>query len=787
MNDKMEFKKVCDAMRSLDINKESQGQIWSLLAAILTLGNIQFGPEGGRNADKSIVTNRDVVRKAAQLLHVKPEGLDAALTSRTIKTGNQAIKTPLNVVDALASRDAFAKSLYSGLFDWIVQELNRAMAPKNQVAGGKVREMTLGVLDIYGFEIFDDNSFEQFCINWCNEKLQQYFIELTLKLEQEEYAREGIQWTPVEYFDNRIILDLIEKKPGGILSILDEDCLLATATDMSFLEKLSKNVGSNKHFKSQATEQKSGVKGAGKMNRENFTLVHYAGEVSYKVSSFIEKNRDILFNDQVALINGSTDKLVSVVFKNVNTDSMKRPDTAGTKFKASLAALVDTLSKCRPHYVRCIKPNEDKAALKVDEERFRHQLRYLGLLENVRVRRAGFCFRQTYERFLARYKPTCPTTWPQWRGNAKAGAEELLRHHKVPKDQFRLGKTKVFIKDPQQLFALEEARDEMLPTVAIMIQRQWRGAIQRMRYKRLLAALKIQRAFRRWKSKKWVALVIKTFKGVSAANNYGMSIAWPATPPAMQLALGHMKRIQRTWRGTDIIRQVPEQLRPIYRQKVKCFDLFRNQKPWDCKAPFVFDHLANEAVNNFSGNYKRVLGEINGKFADGTKVVWSDNGEKMLPNQKWVPRNIIVTQRAVYKLANYKLKQGIALTEVTKISLSKHNDSLVVIHNSTNRAHVISLAPRLACGAPAGGQNDAVQVQGLGKERYSEFLVVFLEAVAAAKGGQVPPVEFVDSVSFNAAKKPGSVAMCTLQFQQSANQPPTTVTKGKPMGITYSE
>lgn len=441
MDDKKEFRRVRDAMKSLQLSPESQSQIWSLLAAILLLGNVEFVAPGN-NKDKSAIKNKDVVQKIAGLLKVKPGPLDAALTSRTIKTGVQTINTPLNLVDALASRDAFAKSLYSGLFDWIVEELNKAMCPPNK------KEMTLGVLDIYGFEIFDDNSFEQFCINWCNEKLQQYFIELTLKLEQEEYAREGIAWTPVEYFDNRVICDLIEKKPGGILAILDEDCLLANATDESFLDKLTRTVGNHKHFKSQASEQKAGVKGAAKLSRDQFVLVHYAGEVAYKVPQFIRKNRDILFNDQVKVINESQDSLVNQVFKNVASDSMKRPDTAGTKFKvngfvfhsplcwlfscssssqASLAALIATLSKCRPHYVRCIKPNEEKASLKADEERFRHQLRYLGLLENVRVRRAGFCFRQTYEKFLGRYKMTCPSTWIQWRGNAKAGCEEIIR------------------------------------------------------------------------------------------------------------------------------------------------------------------------------------------------------------------------------------------------------------------------------------------------------------------------------------------------------------------------
>ncbi len=528
----------------MNITPDAQVQVFRLLAAILFLGNVEFvAPQN--NKDKSAVKNKDVVQKAANLLKVKPGELDAALTSRTIKTGNQSINTPLNLVDAAASRDAFAKSLYSGLFDWIVFELNKAMVP----AKGKGKEMTLGVLDIYGFEIFEDNSFEQFCINWCNEKLQQYFIELTLRSEQEEYAREGIAWTPVEYFDNRVICDLIEKKPGGILAILDEDCLLANSTDVSFLEKLTKNMGVNKHFKTAASEQKAGVKGAVKLQRDQFVIVHYAGDVAYKTAGFLNKNRDILFNDQVALINGSQDSLVAQVFKNVASDSMKRPDTAGTKFKSSLASLIDTLAKCKPSYVRCIKPNENKAALAIDEDRFRHQLRYLGLLENVRVRRAGFCFRQTYERFLGRYKMTCPSTWIQWRGPARAGAEEILKFHKMAKEEFRLGKTKVFIKNPQQLFLLEEAREAKLPSVAIIIQRNWRKAIARIHYRRLRAAVRIQRAFKSYKSKKWLIAVVKSFKGVSPQNNYGMAIAWPPAPPVLSDALKHFKRIQKTWRG----------------------------------------------------------------------------------------------------------------------------------------------------------------------------------------------------------------------------------------------
>jgi len=726
--------------------------IWRLLAAILYLGNVEFqgGGPGGKDQDKSAIKNKDVVQKVANLLKIKPGPLDAALCSRTIKTGQQAIKTPLNLIDAQASREAFAKALYSGLFDWIVAELNKAMAP----ASGSSKGMTLGVLDIYGFEIFEDNSFEQWCINWCNEKLQQYFIELTLRSEQEEYAREGIEWTPVEYFDNRVICDLIEKKPGGMLAILDEDSLLAKSNDMSWLEKLNRNIGTHKHFKTQASEQKAGVKGAAKLSRDEFIIAHYAGDVAYKVEGFISKNRDIIFNDQVIVINGSADPLVSTVFANVATDTMKRPETAGTKFKASLADLIVTLGKCVPSYVRCIKPNETKSQLTVDEERFRHQLRYLGLLENVRVRRAGFCFRETYERFLGRYKMTCPSTWIQWRGAPRAGCEEILRHHKMAPAEFRLGKTKIFIKNPQQLFLLEEAREAKLPSIAVIIQRNWRKAIARMYVKRLRAAVRIQRAFKNYKSKKWLVSVVKAFKGVSAANGYGMSTAWPPAPPVLADALHNFQRIQRTWRGTDMVNKIPADQRPLYRQKIAMYDIFHGQKPWDPTASLKWNFINVPAFKGQNGD-----------------VLWAANGEKMFPAAaKMVPRQLILTSQELYKLDKGKPKSGIPLTEVTKISMSKHDDSIVIVHNSVNRAHVLNISPAL------GGPNDN---NADGKERYSGFVLALVEAVKKVKKTDNVQVEFIDNVSVNAAKKPGQVANVTVNFVANGAMPPGTFQKGK--------
>jgi myosin-1 len=312
------------------------------------------------------------------------------LKSKRFALFSGGVNSPLSVSGAQFARDALAKAMYSGLFDFVVAQLNKAMAPPDALA----KRLTLGILDIYGFEIFEDNSFEQFCINWCNEKLQQYFIELTLKEEQEEYEREGIEWTPVEYFNNQVIVDLIEQLPAkagvqggpkaGLLALLNEACTLKNTTDETFLLKIAADHKENKFFE---------VPNLSKGKPTTFVVKHYAGNVTYKVAGFIEKNLDrqerelffvffffsfgsffSLYSDQRHCIESSSDTVIATLMSNVATDDVKRADSAGTSFKKSLNELIISLSKCRPSYVRCIKPNESKAALKSEEERFRHQV-----------------------------------------------------------------------------------------------------------------------------------------------------------------------------------------------------------------------------------------------------------------------------------------------------------------------------------------------------------------------------------------------------------------------------
>lgn len=340
--------------------------------------------------------------------------------------------------------------------------------------------------------------------------------ELVLKQEQEEYNREGIEWTNIEYFNNQvkrtkmqislavliefnfkqIICELVEQQHKGIISILDEACLtVGKVTDETFLEAMDKKLVNHPHYTSrQLKPMDKELK-----HRENFRITHYAGDVIYSVNGFLEKNKDTLFQDFKRLLYHSKDKNLSEMWPEGAQDitkTTKWPLTAGTLFHKSMVDLVATLLKKEPFYVRCIKPNDAKSSNIFDDVRIEHQIRYLGLLENVRVRRAGFVHRQRYDKFLLRYKMISQYTWPNFKaGNDKDGVKVLVKERGYAHD-VKFGQTKIFIRSPQTLFALEKARNDMIPHIVTLLQKQVRGWICRQHYKKIKAAITILRYYR---------------------------------------------------------------------------------------------------------------------------------------------------------------------------------------------------------------------------------------------------------------------------------------------------
>ncbi|XP_067412058.1 unconventional myosin-Ie isoform X3 [Emydura macquarii macquarii] len=467
INDKSDFQETLHAMNVIGIFAEEQALVLQIVAGVLHLGNISFKEVGNYAA----VESEEFLAFPAFLLGINQSRLKEKLTSRQMdsKWGgkSESINVTLNVEQACYTRDALAKALHARIFDYLVDSINKAMEKDYE-------EYNIGVLDIYGFEIFQKNGFEQFCINFVNEKLQQIFIELTLKAEQEEYVQEGIRWTPIDYFNNKIVCDLIENKvnPPGIMSILDDVCATMHAVgegaDQTLLQKLQMQIGTHEHFNSW---------------NQGFIIHHYAGKVSYDMDGFCERNRDVLFMDLIELMQSSELPFIKALFpENLQADKKGRPTTAGSKIKKQANDLVGTLMKCTPHYIRCIKPNETKKPRDWEDSRVKHQVEYLGLKENIRVRRAGYAYRRVFKKFLQRYAILTKATWPSWKGDEKQGVLHLLQSVNMDPDQYQLGKTKIFIKAPESLFLLEEMRERKYDGYARAIQKAWRKYMARKKY-----------------------------------------------------------------------------------------------------------------------------------------------------------------------------------------------------------------------------------------------------------------------------------------------------------------
>jgi myosin I len=478
IDDVADFKETLEAIRTIGLSQDEQDSIFRMLAAVLWTGNLVFKED---DSGYAAVSDQSVVDFLAYLLEVEPKQLVKAITIRVLTPRNgEVIESPANVAQAIATRDALAKAIYNNLFDWIVERVNKSLKARQTTSN------TIGILDIYGFEIFEKNSFEQLCINYVNEKLQQIFIQLTLKTEQEEYAREQIKWTPIKYFDNKVVCDLIEStRPAGIFSSMNDATKTAhadpAACDRTFMQSIN------------------GMSNANLAPRQgSFIIKHYAGEVAYTVDGITDKNKDLLLKGLLNMFQVSSNRFIHTLFpQQVDQDNRRQPPTAGDRIRSSANELVATLMKCQPSYIRTIKPNENKSPTEYNVPNVLHQIKYLGLQENVRIRRAGFAYRQSFEKFVDRFFLLSPATSYAgeyiWTGSYEAATKQILKDTSIPQEEWQLGVTKAFIKSPETLFALEHMRDRYWHNMATRIQRMWRAYLAY----RAESATRIQRFWRK--------------------------------------------------------------------------------------------------------------------------------------------------------------------------------------------------------------------------------------------------------------------------------------------------
>ncbi|XP_057692409.1 unconventional myosin-Vc isoform X2 [Corythoichthys intestinalis] len=511
----------------LGLKEDFQSDVFKVLAAILHLGNVEIKSSGD---DRSSISNGDSHLKIfCELLGVRADNLMQWLCNRRLVLASETVVKPLPKDRAVTSRDALAKRIYAHLFDCIINRINKAL----QVPGKQ--HAFIGVLDIYGFETFDINSFEQFCINYANEKLQQQFNLHVFKLEQEEYMKEDIPWTLIDFYDNQPVIDLIEAKMG-ILDLLDEECLFPQGSDQSWLQKLYNYLDSNPLFERP------------KLSNEMFVIQHFADKVEYQCKGFLEKNRDALYEELIEVLRVSKFAFLAKFFQEEGQSGLNikgirvmpaRPSvmsankqlrtSVGKKFHSSLALLMDTLNATTPHYVRCIKPNDEKLPFEYDSGRVVQQLRACGVLETIRISAQSYPSRWTYFEFYNRYSVLMT--------NVEAGINDktqtcksLLQRLIQDSNQYKFGRTKIFLRAGQVAY-LEKLRLDQLRGACITIQKYVRGWIQRRKYLRLRrAAILIQHYIR---GKRTVR------KAVSATN---LKQGWSAVV------------IQRYWRGFRIMK-----------------------------------------------------------------------------------------------------------------------------------------------------------------------------------------------------------------------------------------
>ncbi|KAM7085088.1 unconventional myosin-VIIa isoform 1-T1 [Molossus nigricans] len=486
--DSQEYANIRSAMKVLMFTDTENWEISKLLASILHLGNLQYEARTFENLDACEVLFSPSLATAASLLEVNPPDLMNCLTSRTLITRGETVSTPLSREQALDVRDAFVKGIYGRLFVWIVDKINAAIyKPPSQDVKNSRR--SIGLLDIFGFENFAVNSFEQLCINFANEHLQQFFVRHVFKLEQEEYDLESIDWLHIEFTDNQEALDMIANKPMNIISLIDEESKFPKGTDTTMLHKLNSQHKLNSNYIPP------------KNNHETqFGINHFAGVVYYESQGFLEKNRDTLHGDIIQLVHSSRNKFIKQIFQAdvaMGAETRKRSPTLSSQFKRSLELLMRTLGACQPFFVRCIKPNEFKKPMLFDRHLCVRQLRYSGMMETIRIRRAGYPIRYSFLEFVERYRVLLPGVKPAYkqddlRGTCQRMAEAVLGAH----DDWQIGKTKIFLKDHHDML-LEVERDKAITDRVILLQKVIRGFKDRSHFLKLKnAATLIQRHWR---------------------------------------------------------------------------------------------------------------------------------------------------------------------------------------------------------------------------------------------------------------------------------------------------
>ncbi|EDQ90831.1 uncharacterized protein MONBRDRAFT_15843, partial [Monosiga brevicollis MX1] len=515
-SDAQAYDDLRQAMTVLNISDDMMDGIFSLVSAVLWIGNLHFKDVDGESVQLT-PEDEKIAGTVAELLKIDAKQLKEILVNRTIVVRGNITTIPLKLDDAHENKNAMAKALYSRTFTWLVDSINRTTNP------GDSRSKFIGVLDIFGFENFATNSFEQLCINFTNEKLHKFFNHYVFAIEQEEYQREGIDFAHINFTDNAECLDLIEKGNKCVLRLLDEECRFPKGSDQSYLEKQHAALADHPHY----------IKGENKARWDKeFGIRHFAGAVVYAIDGFLDKNRDTQQDALFNLLIDSSDAFVcdlhrfqdilanenaigsgisrqgsvrsgSVRGRSGTETTRKAKPTVGDTFRRQLNLLVEVLESTTPWYVRCIKPNAAKSAGKYEQDMVEEQLNYSGMLDIVRIRKEGFPIHVPAEKFVEKYHAMARVMGKALPTDPKSAVKQILQYINAPPTEWQVGQTKVFLRN-SVFDPLEAALRSLLEKRVICLQAATRGMLARRKYQRtMFAVTRLQAAVRgaaiRWR------------------------------------------------------------------------------------------------------------------------------------------------------------------------------------------------------------------------------------------------------------------------------------------------
>ncbi|XP_062535184.1 unconventional myosin-Ia [Armigeres subalbatus] len=686
--------------RSLEVigfNQEEIFSIFTILAVVLKLGNLVFisttNIDGSEGCE---ISNEYELDDIAQLLQLDSHLLFHCLTR--VGESWEQIETDGSEIDAAYAakiRFALCRTLYGRLFTLVAARINELLKLKQHGTLSAIRGRTIGLLDFYGFEVLEKNSFEQFAINYCNERLQQHYVKNVLKYQQDLYVAEGIEWVKIDFFDNQAICELIDKPCFGILHLLDEPQI---TNDGMLLTRLHQCCAGHTNFLARDSTLPANC----------FQIRHFEGPVLYNSLGFIEKNLDLLPKHISACLYQNCElPIVASLFPEGNPkrhSTGRKPTSLSTNLRTSLQTLLKQLEQRYNHYIFCIKPNELKQPKMLELGLIQHQVRYMCLIPLINLWRNGHYFNMLHSRFVQRYKLLCQYTWPHFSGSTIDGVALIIRSVPLPGAEFTIGRKKVFIRSPRTVYELDEFRKVRLNELAVLIQKTYRSYTKRKHFLALRRSQTIiAMHWKSWKEREkvritefkkqahWAVQVIGRFLILIKTREFLVTLLlrlphdnmspichdWPTAPTFLTETSQLLRNIFHRWRCYKYRKSFDQPARNRMREKVTASIIFKDRKisyPRTVAHPFHGDYI--RLRQNIQ--WKRVSCEHNDQY-----VVFADIINKIARSSgKFIPILMVISTNSMLLLdqKTMQIKYRIPASEIYRMSLSPYFDDIAVIH-----------------------------------------------------------------------------------------------------------